>query len=69
MLDTPSNSVSDVRLQSFSISYEYPVMFTRDAFSPGNRCLIDTLTRRAGIVVAPWRAGRPQRHCMTPATH
>ncbi len=24
MLDTPSNTVSDVRLQSFSIAYEYP---------------------------------------------
>src|SRR5882762_9716083 len=46
MLDTPSNTVSDVRLQSFSIAYEYPVVFTRDAFSPANRCLIDTLARR-----------------------
>ncbi len=46
MLDTPSNTVSDVRLQSFSIAYEYPVVFTRDAFSPSNRCLIDALARR-----------------------
>jgi 3-dehydroquinate synthase len=46
MLDTPSNTVSDVRLQSFSIAYEYPVVFTRDAFSPTNRCLIDALARR-----------------------
>ncbi len=46
MLDTPSNTVSDVRLQSFSIAYEYPVVFTRDAFSPANRCLIDALARR-----------------------
>jgi 3-dehydroquinate synthase len=46
MLDTPSDTVSDVRLQSFSIAYEYPVVFTRDAFSPTNRCLIDALARR-----------------------
>jgi 3-dehydroquinate synthase len=46
MLDTPSNTVSDVRLQSFSITYEYPVVFTRDAFSLTNRCLIDALARR-----------------------
>src|SRR5438034_9671289 len=46
MLDTPSNTISDVRLQSFSIAYEYPVVFTRDAFSPTNRCLIDALARR-----------------------
>jgi 3-dehydroquinate synthase len=46
MLDTPSNTISDVRLQSFSIAYEYPVVFTRDAFSPANRCLIDALARR-----------------------
>src|SRR5947209_4782609 len=46
MLDTPSNTVSDVRLQSFSIAYEYPVVFTRDAFNPTNRCLIDALARR-----------------------
>src|SRR5438105_1703430 len=46
MLDTPSNTVSDVRLQLFSIAYEYPVVFTRDAFSPANRCLIDALARR-----------------------
>src|SRR5258708_3314772 len=46
MLDTPSNTVSDVRLQSFSIAYVYPVVFTRDAFNPANRCLIDALARR-----------------------
>ena len=46
MLDTPSNTVSDVRLQLFSIAYEYPVVFTRDAFNPTNRCLIDALARR-----------------------
>ena len=46
MLDTPSDAVSDVRLQSFNISYEYPVMFTRDAFSPANRRLVEALARR-----------------------
>jgi 3-dehydroquinate synthase len=48
MLDTPSNTISDVRVQSFNIAYEYPVVFTRDAFSSGNRSLIDVLTRREG---------------------
>ena len=46
MLDTPSNTISDVRVQSFNITYEYPVVFTRDAFSSGNRSLIDVLARR-----------------------
>lgn len=46
MLDATSNRVDDIRLQSFNITYDYPVVFTRDAFSPGNCCLIDVLTRR-----------------------
>jgi 3-dehydroquinate synthase len=46
MLDTPSQSAEDVRLQSFSVTYEYPVVFTRDAFALGNRCLVDVLSRR-----------------------
>jgi 3-dehydroquinate synthase len=46
MLDTPSQSTEDVRLQTFSVSYEYPVVFTRDAFALGNRCLFDALSRR-----------------------
>src|SRR6266849_2117654 len=46
MLDTPSNTISDVRVQTFNIAYEYPVVFTRDAFSSGNRSLIDVLARR-----------------------
>src|ERR1700709_249823 len=46
MLDTPSNTSSDIRLQSFSVAYEYPVMFTRDAFDPANRCLIDAFARK-----------------------
>lgn len=46
MLDTPSQRVGDVRLQSFSVTYEYPVVFTRDAFRLGNRSLVDVLARR-----------------------
>ena len=46
MLDIPSQIVSDVRLQSFDINYEYPVVFTRDAFNPSNRCLVEALTRK-----------------------
>lgn len=46
MLDTPSNRVEDIRLQSFSLTYEFPVAFTRDAFGLGNSCLIEVLTRR-----------------------
>src|ERR1700722_4054042 len=43
MLDTPSNTISDVRLQSFSIAYECPVIFTRNTFDSANRCLLDAL--------------------------
>jgi 3-dehydroquinate synthase len=46
MLDIPSQVVSDVRLQSLNINYEYPVIFTRDAFNPSNRCLVEALTRK-----------------------
>src|SRR6185312_17040317 len=46
MLDTPSQRLDDVRLQSFSVTYEYPVVFTRDAFALGNRSLVDVLSRR-----------------------
>jgi 3-dehydroquinate synthase len=46
MLDTPSNTISDVRVQTFDISYEYPVVFTRDAFGSGNRSLIEVLARK-----------------------
>src|ERR1700742_483173 len=46
MLDTPSQSIEDVRLQSFSVAYEFPVVFTRDAFALGNRSLVDVLSRR-----------------------
>jgi 3-dehydroquinate synthase len=46
MLDRPSNRADVVRQQSFSVAYDYTVAFTRDSFSPGNRCLIDALARR-----------------------
>src|SRR5579863_1982262 len=46
MLDTPSQRIGDVRLQSFSVTYEYPVVFTRNAFALGNHNLIDVLSRR-----------------------
>jgi 3-dehydroquinate synthase len=46
MLDTPSQRVEDVWLQSFSVTYEYPVVFTRDAFALGNRSLLDVLSLR-----------------------
>ena len=46
MLDRPLSRVTDVRKQSFSVAYDYSVAFTHDAFTPGNRCLIDVLTRR-----------------------
>jgi 3-dehydroquinate synthase len=45
-LDRPLQRTSDIRLQSFSVAYDYPVAFTADAFDPDNRCLIDVLTRR-----------------------
>jgi 3-dehydroquinate synthase len=45
MLDTPSQR-AEVRRQSFSVTYEYPVIFTRDAFAVENRCLVDALSRR-----------------------
>jgi 3-dehydroquinate synthase len=45
MLDTPSQR-AEVRLQSFSVTYEYPVVFTRNAFALGNRSRVDGLSRR-----------------------
>ena len=46
MLDRPSNRADVVRQQSFSVAYDYTVAFTRDAFGPANRCLIEALVRR-----------------------
>jgi 3-dehydroquinate synthase len=36
----------DSHLQAFSVSYEYPVYFTRNLFDTTNPCLIDALSRR-----------------------
>lgn len=38
--------------QHFSVQYEYPVVFTRDAFEPGNPVLREILT---GQGAGPWR--------------
>jgi 3-dehydroquinate synthase len=46
MLDRLSSQLGDVRQQSFSVAYDYPVVFTRDAFNPGNRHLANVVTRR-----------------------
>ena len=45
-LEIQPKRVDDVRMQSFSIVYDYPVAFTADAFDPDNRCLVDVLARR-----------------------
>jgi 3-dehydroquinate synthase len=46
MLAPPSRQTSEIRLQSFSVAYDYPVAFTANAFDPDNHCLIEVLTRR-----------------------
>jgi 3-dehydroquinate synthase len=45
MLDRWSHQLDDIRPQSFSVAYEYPVVFTREAFNPGNHHLVDVVTR------------------------
>lgn len=35
-------------LQRFSIAYEFPVVFTRDVFSPANRSIVDILGQNVG---------------------
>jgi 3-dehydroquinate synthase len=54
MLDRPLSRVDDIRQQSFSVAYDYTVAFTHDAFSPGNRCLLDVLA---------WREPRKRHRC------
>jgi 3-dehydroquinate synthase len=46
MLDKPSSTVSNMKIQSFEMSCDYPVVSTRHAFDLGNRSLIDVLARR-----------------------
>jgi 3-dehydroquinate synthase len=46
MLELNQNtSTTESHVQSFAISYDYPVYFTRDVFDLGNRCLIQALAR------------------------
>ncbi|MBR1218296.1 3-dehydroquinate synthase [Bradyrhizobium sp. U87765 SZCCT0131] len=68
-------------MQSFAVAYEYPVVFTRDAFAPVNRCLLDVVARRepakrhrcamfvdAGVLAAmPDLAGRIQAYAVAHA--
>ncbi len=50
MTDTSQRQVAltadDVYWQRFSVPYDYPVAFTREAFAPGNTLLVDMLGRR-----------------------
>jgi hypothetical protein len=46
MLNTLSQRVEDARLQSFSVTCEYPVIFTQDVFALGNACLVDAVSLR-----------------------
>ncbi len=41
-----SSIAGDVYVQRFSVSFDYPVWFTRHVFSPDNRLLADCLARR-----------------------
>src|SRR5215207_11063810 len=54
MLELNQNTgTTDSHVQSFVISYDYPVYFTRDMFDPDNPCL----TRALGRI----EAGKRQR--------
>ena len=45
-LDEPPHAApTHIYLQKFAVCYEYPVVFTRDLFSPVNRLFVETLTR------------------------
>jgi 3-dehydroquinate synthase len=46
MLERADPAVAaDAHLQSFALSYDYPVYFTRDAFDPANLCLVRAVAR------------------------
>lgn len=48
-LDISMNTTaSDLHWQRFSVSYDYPVAFTREIFSPDNPLLADAISRREG---------------------
>jgi hypothetical protein len=46
MLNILSQRVEDGWLQSLSVTYEYPVIFTQDMFALRNTRLVDAITRR-----------------------
>jgi hypothetical protein len=41
--ELPHAAPSHIYLQKFTVCYEYPVLFTRDVFSPANRIVVETL--------------------------
>jgi 3-dehydroquinate synthase len=45
-LDAERALLEDVHLQRFSVTYDYPVWFTRDLFDPGNPILLDAVARQ-----------------------
>ena len=44
----PAQGTSHTVVQRFAVNYEYPVVFTRDLFSPENPILANTLARQGG---------------------
>jgi 3-dehydroquinate synthase len=45
--DPQDNPPAETYMQNFSVSFEYPVVFTRDIFAPANPLLADVLDRKA----------------------
>jgi 3-dehydroquinate synthase len=43
--DVPASTLGATYVQRFDVRYEYPVHFTENLFAPGNRVLVETLTR------------------------
>ena len=37
---------AELQRQRFSVSFEYPVYFTRDLLDPANRCLVNAISAR-----------------------
>src|SRR5829696_3829852 len=42
----PTESWDHIHVQRFSVEFDFPVIFTRDAFDPNNHLLFEILTRR-----------------------
>jgi 3-dehydroquinate synthase len=42
----PNPQAPEILRQKIAVPFEYPVVFTRDVFAPGNRALVDVLTER-----------------------